>query len=126
MWAPPASSVLCLFLSSPRIGSLGVSVSQMGVRGFVLRQKTTMVVVTVSVGIASVVLGLVGVRSVAVCVDMRLHERFFGGGRGVGVVVLCVDMLSLGTLGIRGSTMGVTTVVRGVGQACSEGKGNRE
>ena len=84
-----------------------------------------MIVVSMSVRIAPVVLGFVGMRSVAVSVHMGLHERL-DGGRGVGVVVLCVNVLSLGALGIGGSTMRVTTSVRGFGNACSEGKGDGE
>jgi len=129
--APPISSVICIVSSlrgTPGIGSLGVSVGQMGVRGLVLGEETAVVVVAVGVGVASVVLSLVGMGSVAVSVDVGLHERLLGGGGGMRVVVLGVDVLSLGALGVSGSTMGgvATTVVGGFSANCGDGKGNGE
>ena len=130
MGAPPAVSVLCdcSLHVTPGISSLGVSVSQMGVRGLVLGEETAMVVVAMGVGVASVVLGLVCMGSVAVSADVGLHEGLLGGGGGMRVVVLGMDVLSLGALGVSGSTMGgvATTVVRGFSANCGDGKGNGE
>ena len=105
MWAPPVISLKNgSLLISPGIGSHGVSVSQIGVRGLALGEEAAMVVVAVSVGVAPVVLGLVGMGSVAVSTDVGLHEGRLGGGRCVRVVVLGMDVLSLGALGICGSS----------------------
>ena len=58
---------------------------------------------------------------------MGLHEGLLGGGCGVRVVVLGMDVLSLGALGVGGSAMGVsTTVVRGFGTNSGGGKSNSE
>jgi len=99
----------------------------MGVRGLVLGEESTVVVVAVGIGVASVVLGLVVVGSIAVGADMGLDEGLLGGGCGVRVVVLGMDVLSLGALGVSGSSMGVsTTVVGGFSANCGGGKGNGE
>ena len=107
MGAPPTFSVLWIVSSlhvTPGISSLGVSVSEMGVRGLVLGEETAMVVVAMGVGVASVVLGLVGMGSVAVSADVGLHERLLDGD-GMRVVVLGMDVLSLGALGVSGSSI---------------------
>ena len=125
VWAPPSFVSNGDRLGSPRISSLGVSVGQMGVGVLVPGEKAAMVVVAMGVGIASVVLGLVGVRSVAVGVDVGLHVGL-DGRLSVGVVVLGVDVLALGALAVSGAAVGVSSVVGGFRNACDKKKSRGE
>jgi len=131
--APPGISIYSLDSRAPRISSLGVSMGEMRVRALVLGEEATMVVVAMGIGVASVVLSLVGVSSVTMSVDMGLDVSLLDGLL-VGVVVLAVDVLSLSAIGVLGlavaavalAVAGATTVVGGVSNACNKGKSDSE
>jgi len=122
--APPAGSINTIGSHTPGISGLGVSMGEVRVRALVLGEETTVVVVAILVGVTSVVLGLVIVRSVTMSINMRLDVSLLNGLL-VGIVVLAVDVLSLGAVGVLGLAA-VAAVVRGISNACDEGKCNGE